>query len=162
MLQLYHVYWEPWYSYNSLFRHSAIFSRFDAYWGIIIRHQVYVRIIWRFRNFDLFRTQDIFKSMSNMSDDQAYPEPWHSQNSLFKHFQWYLGIFRDTITGVQLKWGGETYPDFEKKDPDCVQIWVTFSIENIVSRVSRRKNSIMFPCGVLFSCVFSEMFIKVS
>ena len=86
-----------------------------------------------------------------MSDDQAYPEPWHSQNSLFKHFQLYLGISRDTITGVQLKWGGETffalfrnlkkYPDFEKKDPDCVHIWVKFSIENIV---------------------FSEMFIKVS
>ena len=133
---------------------------------------MYVRIIWHIRNFDLFRTQDIFKSMSNMSDDQAYPEPWHSQNSLFKHFPWYLGISRDTITGVQLKWGGETsfalfrnlkkYPDFEKKDPDCVHIWVKFSIENIVSRVSRRKNPIMFPCEALFSCVFSEMFIKVS
>ena len=31
-----------------------------------------------------------------MSDDQAYSETWYSQNSLFKHFQGDLGIFRDT------------------------------------------------------------------
>ena len=83
-----------------------------------------------------------------MSDDQAYPEPLHSQNSLFKHFQGYLGIFRDTdrysatSTGAQLKGGGETsftlcknlkkYADFEKKDPDCVHLWVKFAIEKIV------------------------------
>ena len=28
-------------------------------------------------------------------DHQTYSEPWHSQNSLFKHFQGYLDIFRD-------------------------------------------------------------------
>ena len=116
--------------------------------------------------------------MSNMSDNQAYPELWHSQNSLFKHFQGYLGISRDTdgysvtITGVQLKGGGETSfslfknlkkcPDFENKESDCVHPWVKFSIENIVSRVSRRKSSKIFPCGTLFSCVFNEMFVKVS
>ena len=39
--------------------------------------------------------------------DHAYSESWHSQNSLFKHFQGYLGIFRDidaysvTLTGMQ-------------------------------------------------------------
>ena len=43
-----------------------------------------------------------------MQDDYAYTEPWHSQNSLFKHFQEYLGIFRniDTysarLTGAQV------------------------------------------------------------
>ena len=43
-----------------------------------------------------------------MSDDQPYSEPWHSQDSLFKHFQGYLGIFRDidaysvTLKGAQL------------------------------------------------------------
>ena len=83
-----------------------------------------------------------------MSDDQAYPEPWHSQNSLFKHFQGYLGTSRNTYrysatsTGAQLKGGGETsftlfknlkkYPDFEKKDLDCVYLWVKFAIEKIV------------------------------
>ena len=51
---------------------------------------------------------------SNMSDDQAYTKPSHSQNSLFKHFQGYLGVFRNidaysaTLTGVQQ--GGEWRP----------------------------------------------------
>ena len=51
-----------------------------------------------------------------MSDDLAYVEPWHSQNNLFKHFQRYLGIFRDieaysnTLRGAQ-PWGiGEASP----------------------------------------------------
>ena len=48
-----------------------------------------------------------------MQDDHVYSEPWHSQNSLLKHFQGYLGIFRDidayltTPTGVQIGRGGE-------------------------------------------------------
>ena len=32
-----------------------------------------------------------------MSDNQAYSERWHSQNSLFKPFQGYLGKFRDIM-----------------------------------------------------------------
>ena len=57
----------------------------------------------------LFRTWGIVKSQSNMSDNQAYSEPWHSQNSLFKYFRRYLGIFRDidaysaTLTSMQLR-----------------------------------------------------------
>ena len=41
-----------------------------------------------------------------MKEDQAYSEPSHSQNSLFKRFQRYLDIFRDidtysaTLTGT--------------------------------------------------------------
>ena len=41
-----------------------------------------------------------------MKGYQAYFERWHSQNSLFKHFQGYLGIFMDinayaaTLTGT--------------------------------------------------------------
>ena len=53
-----------------------------------------------------------------MSDDQIDSEDWHSQNSLFKHFQGFLGIFRDIdaysakLTGVQLKGraGGFPFP----------------------------------------------------
>ena len=35
--------------------------------------------------------------------DQAYSEPWHSQNSSFKYFQEYLGIFRniDAYSAIQ-------------------------------------------------------------
>ena len=90
-----------------------------------------------------------------MPDDQAYSETWHSQNSLFKHFKGYLGIFRDidgysaTLSGTQLRGRGETSralfenrkkcPDFGKKDPDCVHFGVELSIQNIVLRVSRGK-----------------------
>ena len=42
----------------------------------------------------IFRTQGIFNSLLNIKDDQAYSEPWHSQNSLFNHFQGYFGMFR--------------------------------------------------------------------
>ena len=46
-----------------------------------------------------------------MEYNQAYSELWHSQNSVFEHFQGYLGIFRDadayavTLIGVQLQGG---------------------------------------------------------
>ena len=60
-----------------------------------------------------------------MSDDQAYTEPWHSQNNLFKHFQGYLGIFTDieaysnTLRGAQL-WGiGEASPILFENRKDC-------------------------------------------
>ena len=51
-----------------------------------------------------------------ISGDQAYSEPWHSHNSLFKHFHEYLGIFRDidaysaTLTCMQLSGRGEACP----------------------------------------------------
>ena len=35
------------------------------------------------------------KHDQNVRDDHAYSESWHSQNSLLKHFQGYLSIFRD-------------------------------------------------------------------
>ena len=94
-----------------------------------------------------------------MSDDQAYLERWHSQKSLFNHFKGCLNKFKDIdsakITGLQLRGRGENSPtlfqnrknclDFEKKEPDCAHLWVKLSIQNIVLRVSRRKNSKMFP-----------------
>ena len=46
-------------------------------------------------------------------------------------------------------------PDFGKKSHDCVHLLVKFSIENIVLRVSRRKNSKIFPCGA-----FSVLLMK--
>ena len=35
-------------------------------------------------------------------------------------------------------------PDCGKKDPDCDHRWVKCSIQNVVLRVSRRKNSKIF------------------
>ena len=53
-----------------------------------------------------------------MQDDQAYLKACHSQNSLLKHCQGYLGIFRDIdaysaiLTDVQNQ---KKCPDFGKK-----------------------------------------------
>ena len=110
------------------------------------------------QNHGLFRAQGIFKGLSNMSDDQAYSEPWYSQNSLF---QGYLDIFKDVdacstiLTSTQLRGRGEASPavfenqkkcsDFGKKDPNCFHLWIKFSTQNIVLKVRRRENSKMCP-----------------
>ena len=39
---------------------------------------------------------------------------------------------------------------FEKKGPDGVYFWNKFLIQNVILRVSRRKNSKMFFCGASF------------
>ena len=36
--------------------------------------------------------------------------------------------------------------DFRKKGPDCVHPYVKFTIQNVVLRVSKRKNFNIFPC----------------
>ena len=41
--------------------------------------------------FAIFKTGSIFKSLSNMWDDQAYSEPWHTKNIT----QAFLRMFRD-------------------------------------------------------------------
>ena len=46
-----------------------------------------------------------------------------------------------------------------KKGPDIVVLWVKFSIENVVLRVSRRKTEDFW--GLFFSCVLNEMFFEV-
>ena len=51
-------------------------------------------------------------------------------------------------------------PDFGKKGPDYVHLWVKFSIQNVVLRASRRKISKFLLCGASLSCVFDEIFIK--
>ena len=103
-------------------------------------------------------------------EDHEYSELWDSQNSFIKHFQGYLDIFRDidaysaTFTCAQLGRKGEASPvifenwkicpDFGKKDPDCDHLWVKLSIQNMVLKVSRRKNFKMVPNGGSFSWVF--------
>ena len=87
-----------------------------------------------------------------MEHIRSYSESGHSQNSFFKHFQEYLEIFRDidaysaALSGAQL-WGRgriplpffanrNKCPNFGKRGPDGVHLWVKFSIQNVVLRVS--------------------------
>ena len=101
-------------------------------------------------------------------EPQVYSEP--CQNSLLMHFQGYLGILKDVdaywsaFTSAQQRGEGLFYSflkikkcsDFGKK----IHTWVKLSIQNVVLRVSRRKNYKIFSCGTYF-CVFDEIFIEV-
>ena len=60
-----------------------------------------------------------------------------------------------------LFWKSKKVPWFWEKGPDCIHLCVKFSIQNVVLKVSKEKNSKIFPCGAFFSCVFDEMFFKV-
>ena len=59
---------------------------------------------------------------------------------------------RNTASSKKVPW-------FCKENPDFFDLWVKFSIQNVVLRVSRRKISKMSPCGVSFYCIF-DMFLK--
>ena len=47
----------------------------------------------------------------------------------------------------------------EKQGSDCAHLWIKFFIQNVILRVSRRKNSKMFSFFLVF--FFAEMFIEV-
>ena len=52
-------------------------------------------------------------------------------------------------------WKGERpllpfFKNHKKCHSDSVHLWVKISIQNVVLRVSRRKNSKIFPCGTFF------------
>ena len=92
----------------------------------------------------------------------------HSWNSLFKHFQRYLSIFRNigifrnidvyshTLTSAQIGRRGEAFPslfehrkkcpDFCKKGPDYFHLLVKFSIQNVTLRVSKIQRGFFFWC----------------
>ena len=52
------------------------------------------------------------------------------------------------------------WSDFGKKGPDCVHLWVKFSIQNVVLKVSRRKKSQIFPCGSFFLLFLTKCLSK--
>ena len=47
-----------------------------------------------------------------------------------------------------------------KKGPDCVHLWVKFSIQDVVLVVCRRENSKMFPCGAFFLVLLTKYLSK--
>ena len=55
-----------------------------------------------------------------------------------------LGPYKGTHLGGE---GEASIPFFEnQKGPDCVHSWIKVSIQSVVLRVSRTKNSKIFPC----------------
>ena len=67
---------------------------------------------------------------------------------------------REGEVSPALIWKSRKCPGFGKKGPDCVNLWVTFSIQNANLRVFGWKNSKMFPClQGLFSFSFFFFFL---
>ena len=97
--------------------YSGIIEAYESYSDIfktLCKHGIYEAC--HIQNPGTFRTRGIFKSLSNMQNDQVYSESWHSQNSLFQHFQGYLGIFSNIevclpiLIGAKLGRVGEVSP----------------------------------------------------
>ena len=123
----------------------------------------------------------IFRCVTLTYTTVPYSELWHmswpSRNSYFKYFQGHLGIFRviDAYSAaLTVAQSGrrrrppppffenrKKCPDFGKKGFVGAHLWAKFSTQNVALRVSRRKNSKMFPCGIFFLWVFYEIFIEV-
>ena len=51
-------------------------------------------------------------------------------------------------------------PHFGKKCPDYIHLCVKFSIQNVVLKVSRRKNSNIFHCGAFFLVFLTKCLSK--
>ena len=77
------------------------------------------------------------------------------QGSFSKHI--YLSICEFIFPALFL----EKKNDSGGKGPDCAYSWIKFSIQSVILRVSRRRNSNIFPCGDFLSWLFNEMFIEV-
>ena len=81
-----------------------------------------------------------------------------------------MDAYSATLTGAQIGGRGKASPalfenrkkcpDLAKKGPDCAHLWVKFSIQNVVSRVSRRKNSKIFPCEASFLVFLTKYLSK--
>ena len=105
-----------------------------------------------------------------------YWETRHSQDSLSKHFQVYLGMFRDidayspALSGMQILGRGglpvfvffffffesrkKVLFSFWEKGSDGFHLCVKLSIQNVVLRVSKRKNLQNVSLRGLFFLVF--------
>ena len=77
------------------------------------------------------------------------------QGSFSKHI--YLSIFEFIFPALFL----EKKNDSGGKCPDCAYSWIKFSIQSVILRVSRRRNSDIFPCRDFLSWLFNEIFIEV-
>ena len=99
------------------------------------------------QNPGLFRTWGIFKILSNMQDDHAYLEPWHSQNCLLNCFQIYFRIFRDIdgnlalLSCVELGKKEKVSPAFFENQENCpfllqntssLNVWQCFEYVNVL------------------------------
>ena len=133
------TYWEPWHIVRIVcFSHTQLYSAILRRIQALLRHiEPYLDIIRTLRNLCIYNYV-IFRTLTHIEPEalqkpvkhvrSRYSGSWLSPNSLFKHFQGYLGIFRDidaisaTLTGVQLG-GGEASPVIFWKSKKVSWFW---------------------------------------
>ena len=75
---------------------------------------------------------------------------------------------RRTTSGWRRRWGlpfslfqnWKKYPDFGKKDPNCVHLWVESIIQNVVLRLSSRKGFKLVSCRAFFLALLTRSLSK--
>ena len=56
-----------------------------------------ITILQHIENSGIFNTSDIFRTQSDIEEYEVYQEPWHGQNSLFRHFQ----AYSETLSNIE-------------------------------------------------------------
>ena len=164
----------------SVQRHSAIFNQVLGCWGTLRHIEAYSDITEAYGSNQIYLEFCIILAYTTVpcSETLAYLEMevsskacrtckmiMHIQSpgiartvysSIFKDIYAFSSIFsrshrratrREREASPALFENPKKCPDFGKKGLDC-----KVSIQHVVSRVSRRKNSKLFPCGSSFLC----------
>ena len=169
-------------SYSGILRDiKAYWGIFRHYWGLWSHNQTYLELcitltyttmaypepwlIWKLRHL-----QKPVKHVRWL----AHSEPWHSQNSLFKHFQGYLHIIRDIdaysvkLTDAQVRGRGEASCGlFDSKKVSWVwkvPLWGSFflcSCQNAYQSALVAHPSLPSPGKFLVAYVHSDIIIFV-
>ena len=169
--------------------HSTIFSQVQAYWEILRHIEAYSGIIEAYGatclyNRAIFKTLAYSKPEASSKDCPTCKVIMHIQSPvivktvyssifsrIFRRIEGYWCIFSHTHKRATRGGGGrrglpcffknrKKCPDFGQKNPDCVHLWIKFSIQNVVSRVIKRKNSKMFPWEAIFLVFFTKCLLK--
>ena len=167
--------------------HSTIFSQVQAYWEILRHIEAYSGIIEAYGatclyNRAIFKTLAYSKPEASSKDCPTCKVIMHIQSPvivktvyssifsrIFRHIEGYWCIFSHTHKRATRGGGGrrglpcffknrKKCPDFGQKNPDCVHLWIKFSIQNVVSRVPRRKKLQNVSLRGHFSCFLRNVY----
>ena len=114
---------------SAMLRHIEGQGMFMYIQALLLRMEPLEDMFGTLRNPCIYKPA-IFRSLTYLKPEASHRERREASSALFENRQ--------------------KCPDFIKKGPDCVHLWVKFSIENVNLRVIRSKISEMFSCEPLF------------
>ena len=119
------AYWKPWHGQNSLFRQCQAYS-------------------------------GTFSNIQLCSAIPRYIKAYQTYSGITEAYGAIIRYIRNSAEEASspLFENQKRCSDFGNKSLDCFNLWVRFSIQNVVLRVSRKKNPKCFPEGSLFLVFF--------